>query len=254
MLRKSLAAALLFSAQAFAAAVTPPTLVWQADLDDIAGTYRFAQVSSPGGLWNVRNNSAESRQVSINEVPQALRDKLLNAEIKISELGDRTIYEANEGPSPAGNVLRDFMEARKARVTVKNLPGIDGGRTNDGPDFEGEVELEIFHSSVVRNVPARNSIIRGREEPTWGAAAVDYADLRAVAHAHSEEPAEAAPVEGESAAEAPHAEDLPIIDNARVLRSGNEIIVSIYWIYMEGTESEALYRGSVRLVKVPPGS
>src|SRR5688572_14347065 len=67
-----------------------PASIWQAGLARMAGRYVFAQVASPGGLWETytpaNGGTVTRKQVSINEVPPAFRSGLLAAQITISDL------------------------------------------------------------------------------------------------------------------------------------------------------------------------
>src|SRR4051812_10258548 len=99
MIRVTAGAAVLLTAAARAAAsgddngkIEDPKIdaaaIWPAGLEKLAGRYVFAQVASPGGLWErtlpVPAGGTAPRQVSLNEIPAAFREKLTHASITIS--------------------------------------------------------------------------------------------------------------------------------------------------------------------------
>jgi hypothetical protein len=243
-----------------APASRPPTVnpssIWPAGLATLAGKYVFVQVASPGGLW-LNPARGPARQVSINEVPPALRSRLLKAEITISDLKLPTVVEASERQSPTrrGN-LRGYDEATEGRLVLRNLPGI-GGDDEDRGDFSGRVEFALEHMSHSNPSVAGVLLQRIQQEMTWGAATLDFATLMAVP-LPPERPAGAAaaavPAGGSGAAQrrpaTPAAQEefdpLPVIANARVLRSGIEIIALVKW---RDPASRGLYHGSVRLAR-----
>lgn len=266
-------------------------VIWPAGLQRIAGRYVFSQVASPGGLWE-RTESAKgtqrSRQVSLNEVPAAFRQRLTTAEIVISDLELPTLIEASQRESPSKRgMLRFYSETTIGKVQVKNLPGI-AGRDGDAGTFTGRVLLRLEHQS--HSNPSVAGILQQRlqAEPTWGVAALDYADLSASSippppaegadpggpaakpgsapekkPQAGAKPAGKLPDKGKPAAARPaapkpgekehpeHEEDLegqPIITNARVLRGGIEIFAFVEWETRTGGTTQRIY-GSVRLLR-----
>lgn len=259
--------------------------IWPAGLQKLTGRYVYAQVASPGGLWERLEPSKgrpQVRQVSLNEVPAALRQRLTTAEIVISDLELPTMIEAaqRESPSKRG-MLRFYTEAAIGKVVVKNLPGMSGHDQDTG-NFSGRVLLQLNHQS--HSNPSVLGVLQARQqgEATWGAATLDYADLTASslpadlkegtepASAPKKEtaPEKKVPATGKPAAKATdkpkagngkapakdhpdHEEDLEghsIIGNARVLRAGVEIFAFVEW---ENKTPKGVQRihGSVRLVK-----
>lgn len=238
--------------------------IWPAGLEKLAGRYVFLQVGSPGGLWespvNVRG---EPRQVSINEVPEALRQKLLHAELTISDLQLPTEVEAEERPSPSGRgKLRFYTESAMGKLVLRNLPGV-GGMDVDKGEYTGPVLFQLDHQ--LHSNPSVYGVLQQRmqQEPTWGAATLDFADLTATA-IPPEKPApkgNEAPKNGQGAkaskpdkekkpaagedADTPEEADL-VIANARVLRGGIEIFAFVEWI---DARKARKYFGSVRLMR-----
>jgi len=207
--------------------------IWPANLERIAGRYTFSQVASPGGLWE-RGAGPDGvevrRQVSINEVPAAFRDKLLNAEVVISDLKSPRRVEASERLSPSKRgMLRFYEEEGLGSVVVRNIPGING--QDEEHDYSGPVIFHLQHQS--HSNPSVNGVLqqRGNEEATWGAATLDSATLTANTIPKDEKD------EGDS-----------IITNARILRSGVEIFAFVEWTEKDET-SRRLINGSIRLVR-----
>jgi hypothetical protein len=256
-------------------APTPPVKpeqVWPAGLKSLAGgRYVYAQVGSPGGLWErtiPAKGPLSHRQVSISEVPEPLRQKLTRAELTIS-LDGETRIEAEERMSPAKRgMLRFYTESGMGKLTLRNLPGI-GGISGDTRDFSGPVLLELNHQ--LHSNPSVFGIFQQRQqqEMTWGAATIDFADLQAVS-LPKEDPAKApgaagagkAPGAGKPAAPkagAPgvepkenhdeHAEaETLIIANARVMRNGQEIFAFVEWTKKDKL-AEKTYFGTIRLLR-----
>lgn len=207
--------------------------IWPANLERLVGRYTFAQVASPGGLWErgIGPGGAEiQRQVSINEVPAAFREKLLNAEVIISDLKSPRRMEASERLSPSKRgMLRFYDEEGLGNVVVRNLPGVSGD--DDMSDYAGPVVFHIQHQS--HSNPSVSGVLsqRGQEEMTWGVATLDSATLTATLIPKDEKD------EGHS-----------VITNARILRGGVEIFAFVEWT----EESEGTRRhinGSVRLLR-----
>lgn len=209
--------------------------IWPADLERISGRYTFIQVASPGGFWERTtgpNGEETRRQVSLNEVPAAFREKLQNAEIIISDLKSPRRIDASERLSPSKRgMLRFYVEEGLGNVSVRNLPGVNGA--DEAHDYSGPVLFRIEHQS--HSNPSVSGILtqRGSEESTWGAATLDSANLTASTLPKDEKD------EGES-----------IITNARILRSGVEIFAFVEWNEREGNTSRFI-TGSVRLVRRP---
>lgn len=254
--------------------------IWPAGLQRIAGRYVFSQVASPGGLWESVSNpqgQLKLRQVSLNEVPTAFRQRLTTSEIVISDLQLPTQIEAaqRESPSKRGH-LRFYSETSIARVTVKNLPGM-AGREGDLGNFSGRVLLRLEHQS--HSNPSVNGVLQQRlqGERTWGAATLDYADLTASTLPESPKPGEDAvapatrpatekkptpPAKGtdksKPAAPKPGAKEDPehpeghdgesIITNARVLRGAIEIFAFVEWETKSSKGVQRIY-GTVRMLK-----
>ena len=253
-----------------------PQAIWPAGLEKLAGRYVFAQVASPGGLWE--RAGGESRQVSISQLSAAMREKLTRAEIVISDLKLPTTVEAEERLSPSKRgILRFFSESAQGTLRMRNLPGI-GGADGDAGTYSGPVEFMVEHQGHSNPSAAGVLLQRMNQEATWGAATLDYADLNAIAL-----PAEAQPGTGAGAAagknsprkarpeagaggkeEAPDkagAGAMPdaegrrhpdegaehVIGNARVLRSGVEIFAFVNWT--EKGKRGRTYHGSVRLMR-----
>ncbi|MCC2671730.1 MAG: hypothetical protein K0Q72_4201 [Armatimonadetes bacterium] len=227
------------TAPATAAAPEPmvdPGKIWQANLERIAGRYTFAQVASPGGLWQTfepaGGGKAEMQQISLSQAPAALREKLLAAEVVISDLKTPRKVEAAERLSPSKRgMLRYYEERGAGNVTVRNLPGISGDDAQT--DYSGPVLLTIEHQN--HSNPSVSGILsqRQQQESTWGAATIDFASLTASSVPKDE-----------------NEEGVSVITNARILRSGVEIFAFVEWQEKDATGSRRII-GSVRLVRQP---
>jgi hypothetical protein len=244
----------------------PPKEIWPAGLADIAGHYIYVQVASPGGLWN--RSRGEARQASINEVPAAFREKLLGAYIDILDLQTPTEIEASEYESPTKRgMIRRYTETGKARLVIHGLPGI-GMDPEDKGEYKGPAEISIDHA--MHSNPSVTGVLKTRtmEEGTWGTAILDFAHLGAFATPTGASPTDRKPDAGKpgaakpakpGAAQAepgPSGEDDPrnvVIANARILRSGQEIFAFVEWSQKEA-DGEHRYNGTVRLLRVPPGT
>jgi hypothetical protein len=244
----------------------PPKEIWPAGLASIAGHYIFVQVASPGGFWNRGRGAA--RQASINEVPAAFREKLFGAYLDILDIQTPTEIEASEHESPAKRgMIRRYTEHGRGRLVIHGLPGI-GMDAEDKGEYSGPAEFSIDHA--MHSNPTVAGVLRTRimEEGTWGTAVLDFAHLGAVAiptgsSLNDKKPGAAKP--GAAKPAKPGAdpadprsadEDDPknlIIANARILRSGQEIFAFVEWSQKEA-DGEHRYNGSVRLVRVPPGT
>lgn len=208
--------------------------IWPASLEKIAGRYVFAQVASPGGLWE--SGPAGRKQVSINELSPEMRGRLTHAEIVISGLKLPSVVEASERISPSKRgKLRFYEESAAGRLVMKNLPGI-GGEPDDKGEFAGPVSFTLIHASHSNPSVYGVLVQRQRQEATWGAAALDYADLSATPLVEEADPDEELP---------------SVMANARILRSGVEIFAFVTWKEGRG-EAERTYAGCVRLVREPP--
>ena len=216
-------------------AVKPET-IWPASLARIAGRYVFGQVASPGGFWEVAMENGKprtTRQLSINEVPAAYREQLTHAEITLSDLKLPSTVTAEEHTSPSGRgKLRYYEEQTTGQLVMKGIPGI-GGDEGDSGTYSGPVTFTLAHQS--HSNPSVSGILqmRLRQEPTWGVAVTDYADLHAVA----------LPVKGDD-------EGKVIIGNARILRSGVEIFAYTEWQDKDAPGYRVIH-GSVRFLRVP---
>jgi hypothetical protein len=220
-----------------------PKAIWPAGLEQLAGRYAFVQVASPGGLWERAPNAEgglDTRQVSINEVPPALREKLTHAEIVISDLKLPTTVEASERVSPSKRgKLRFYSEAAEGRLALRNVPGI-GGDGDDRGDFTGPVLFALEHQGHTNPSVSGILLQRLQQEVTWGAATLDFADLSAT------------PLTPE---DKPDAEAQGVIANARALRSGTEIFAYVHWS-QKLRKGERVYSGSIRLMRreaIPAG-
>jgi hypothetical protein len=228
------------------AAKPAPQAVWPAGLQQIAGKYVFVQVASPGGFWDrtIGNDgvSLAPRQVSLNEVPSALKDQLTHAELTIADLKLPTM-DAEERTSPSGRgKLRFYEEHAVGRLTMKGLPGI-GGAQGDTGEYSGPVTFGLDHQSHSNPTVSGVLKLRMEEESTWGVAVMDHASLSAVAP----------PAKGEE-------EGKDVIANARILRSGVEIFAFTEWVYKDAAGEHHIH-GSVRLIRgdvlntaPPPGN
>jgi hypothetical protein len=216
-------------------AVNAKTL-WPVGLEALAGRYVFLQVATPGGMWERGGNTP--RQIALPDCPKELQDLLMKAEIVISDIAKPTEITADErlSPSKRGN-LRFYHEEGSGKLTLKNLPGI-GGADGDKGQYSGPADFALDHQS--HSNPSAFGIMeqRKRQEPTWGAAALDFADLNAFAP----------DVPGKD-------NEAPIMGNARILKSGVEIFAFIEWDG-KGPRGMRNYMGCVRLGKkgadVPP--
>jgi hypothetical protein len=243
----------------------PPKDIWPAGLERLQGTYVFVQVASPGGLWesySPTDGASTRKQVSINELPAAFREKLLDAELTISDVKLPTEIDASQKESPSKRgMLRYYDENATGKLRLRNLPGI-GGDGEDKGAYNGPVEFHLNHQS--HSNPSAVGIFQQRmnQEPTWGAAAIDYADLEAVAipldkpdgltpkSPNGEKGKPAAPKPGAQGKEGeqPDHEVPAVIGNARVLRYGMEIIVFVEWLE-ENEKGRRQINGAVRLFR-----
>jgi hypothetical protein len=238
-----------------------PKTIWPASLERYVGRYAFAQVASPGGLWE-KGGGQPPRQVSINEVPATLREKLTHAEIVISDLKLPATIQASQRTSPSGRgKLRYYSETVAGKLVLRNLPGISGQDVDTGT-FSGPVVFHLDHQS--HSNPSVTGVFKQRmdQEPTWGAATLDSADLSAVSLAtpaakpgSPPSPGTKPPVKAPAMAK-PNAADEDdegeaVIQNARVLRSGMEIFAYVEWSGT-GPRGPRRYQGAVRLVKINP--
>lgn len=218
-----------------------PEQIWPAGLQGLAGHYAYARVASPGGLWKattVGSGERMRRQISVDDLPAAAREKLTQAQITISDIQLPTEIEASERVSPSKRgMLRFYEESAVGSLSIRNLPGI-GGEDEDRGDFSGRALFSLTHNS--HSNPSASGLfkIRQREEPTWGAAALDSADLSATVHSRDAK-------QNEHAHEGP-----PIIGNARILRSGWEIFAFVEWTDKDAA-GEHSYFGAVRLLRRP---
>src|SRR5947207_15775709 len=76
-----------------------PASIWPASLTQFEGRFVYAQVASPGGLWESIPSGDEKvalRQIAIDDLPAALRDRLRKAEIVVSDIHRPTEVEAEE--------------------------------------------------------------------------------------------------------------------------------------------------------------
>ena len=208
-----------------------PKAIWPVSLESLEGRYTFIQVASPGGLWE-RGGEGPPRQIALPDCPKELQDILTKAEIVVSDIAKPTEISAEErlSPSKRGN-LRFYHEEGSGKLTIKNLPGI-GGEDGDKGTFSGPVDFTLDHQS--HSNPSAIGILeqRKRQEPTWGTAALDFADFHAL---HPEVPGK-------------DAVDAPVMGNARVLRSGVEIFAFVDW-KGKGPRGMRGYTGCVRLAK-----
>ncbi|MBI3946646.1 MAG: hypothetical protein HY321_12055 [Armatimonadetes bacterium] len=217
--------------------------VWPASLQSLAGRYVFARVASPGGIWERLRPSqpdarTSTRQVSIDDLPAPLRERLTHAEIIISDLKLPSEVEFDQRTSPSGRgKLRSYYESAIGRLAMCNVPGI-GAESGDSGEFEGPVRFTIEHFSHSNPSVSGVHAQRVQQEGTWGAAALDYADLGAIPLAEdgSDGPGERAP-----------------IANARILRSGVEIFAYLEVVY-QAEDGEHHYSGCLRLVRDSKGS
>lgn len=209
-----------------------PKAVWPAGLETLAGRYAFIQVASPGGLWE-RDGKGSARQIALPDCPKELQETLAKAEIVISDITKPTEIMAEERVSPSGRgKLRFYHETGTGRLSMKNLPGI-GGKDMDKGQYSGVATFTIDHQS--HSNPTVFGILESRknQEPTWGAAALDYADFQV----------SAPEVAGKEDDDLP-----PVIGNARILRSGVEIFAFMEW-HGVGARGQRIYQGCVRLAK-----
>ncbi len=249
-------------------AAVDPKGVWPASLGQLAGRYLYAQVGSPGGLW-MRPSNGTARQVAIDDAPAALQKQLRAAELVIGSVAAGTDVSASERPTPSGRGrLRFYSEEGAGRLTMRNLPGISGGG-KVGAAYSGQAVFRLEHVSHSNPSPLGIFQTRQKEEMTWGAATIDYADLYAYfpdtpqehpgagKPAPAKKPAAGTPTPkppagvGAKPAAPPDDSELEgnaIISNARVLRSGREIFAYVDWTEkLRGVEKR--YTGSIRLVR-----
>jgi hypothetical protein len=253
-----------------------PRTVWEGGLDRLVGKYVFAQVASPGGFW-LRTPDGKGnykyRQVSFTELPRELQTQLTRSEITISDLKEPIERHAKvrESPSKRGT-LRYYTESASGRLVLKGLPGV-GNLPAGKSEFAGEVTFLLEHSS--HSNPSITGVLfqRNNQERTWGTATLDFADFQAFIpekmgtsggkdatdkKGPAPKPSAPAPQRGRGEAQdgngkpaSGEQEDVPIVTNARTLRSALEIFV-----FIEFTEKvkgeERYYTGSVRLAK--PGA
>lgn len=218
-----------------------PKAIWPAGLEKLAGRYVFVQVASPGGLWDDYQEEGKMmslrRQVSINELPASLKDRLTRAEIVISDLTLPSDVEAMERESPSKRgKLRFYEETTKGRLVLKNLPGI-GSEGMDRGEYTGPALFTLEHQG--HSNPSVVGVLnqRQQQESTWGAATLDFATLEATPLNANGEPGEETP---------------SVIGNARILRSGIEIFAFVEWREKD-KRGEHHYTGSVRLLKKTEG-
>ena len=208
--------------------------IWPAGLERLAGRYTFAQVASPGGLYDrftPKDGKEAVRQVALPHLPAALREKLASAEIVISDLTLPSQLDAEERESPSKRgKLRFYTESAGGKLVMRNLPGV-GGVSGCAGEHSGPVIFRLEHNS--HSNPSVNGVLlqRKNEEPTWGAATLDHANLAAF-------------VPGEK----PEDEGNPVLTNARVLRSGVEIFAFVEWTGEDAEGSHSIH-GTVRLVR-----
>ena len=219
-----------------------PEEIWPAGLQGLAGDYFYAGVASPGGLWKATTAAGSGarmrRQVSVDDLSAAAREKLTHAQITISDIQLPTQIEASQRVSPSKRgMLRFYDESAVGSLVMRNLPGI-GAEDEDRGDFSGRVLFSLTHNSHSNPSASGSFKIRQREEPTWGVAALDSADLSATPHS------------GEGKQDEDAHEAAPIIGNARILRSGWEIFAFVEWTDKDAT-GEHSYSGSVRLLRRP---
>jgi hypothetical protein len=216
-----------------------PEQIWQAGLARIAGNYRFVQIASPGGLWQktVTAGKEDVQQLSLSQLPKALREQLQKAEIEILDLQTPTTVKASSEKSPGvGGMLRHYSEDTPGRLVMRGLPGI-GSVDGDSGNFSGGVIFGLDHTSL--STPSVPGVLftRAKTEATWGAATLDYAELIA------QKPLPKGQEDGDP--------QYPIF-NARILRSGVEIFAFFQWTDPEakkkGTQREIW--GTVRLLRV----
>ena len=242
-----------------AAPMLDPKTIWPAGLEKLAGRYVFYQVASPGGLWETftpKNGRSIRRQVSINQLPAAFRDRLTRAEVVISDI-KMPVIEASERLSPSKRgMLRFYSERAEGRLNIRGLPGI-GGNADDAGAFSGPVLFRLDHGS--HSNPSVVGILQQRmhQEQTWGAATLDYADLVAMpvpveAPANGDKPrpqkAPVKPKPGDAEAADDAGDPVPVMVNARTLRSGIEIFSFVEW-RQKGKDGDRHYTGSVRMIR-----
>jgi hypothetical protein len=205
-----------------------PEQIWQAGLARIAGKYRFIQIASPGGLWQktVANGKEDLQQLSLSQLPKALREQLQKAEIQLLDLQTPTTVKASSEKSPGvGGMLRHYSEETAGRLVMRGLPGI-GSTGGDSGNFGGEVIFAIDHTSLSNPSVPGVLFTRAQTEATWGVATLDYAELIA------QKPLPKGQEDGDP--------EYPIF-NARILRSGVEIFAFFQW-----TDPEAKKKGTHR--------
>lgn len=214
-----------------------PRALWEGGLERLAGRYVFYQIASPGGLWehtDHKDGTRSQRQVSINEIPADLREKLQKAELIISELKLPTLVQGDARKSPSGRgVLRFYAETSLGRLQVKNLPGASLDEQGS-LSFDGPVTFRLEHQSHSNPSVSGVLIVRQNSERTWGAATLDFADLNATALPPKDKP---------------DADPATILANVRVLRSAVEAFAFVEWAVPDA-DPPRKYVGSVRLAKV----
>lgn len=239
----SLLAGACFALSAFAGNVEPKAM-WYNGLTQIGGTYQYVQIESPGGLWQedrILNAKSEMKQVSINELPAALKEKLLKAEIQILDI-KQTSIEANQkaspgprGQAPYHGMLRTYEEHATGSLVIHNIPGI-GLMDQDAGEFQGKATLELVMGN--HSDPSDAGILSERlaGEMIWGSAAQmrNYATLEGF---------KAGGVQDDPAAH--------VMANARLLRGGQEIVAYVEWTQKTGKAErpEIIYRGAIRLAR-----
>ena len=242
-----MAAGLLISGGAAYAAPVNPQAMWFNGLDLVQGSFQFVQVASPGGLWledTLPDGHTRKTQISINETPALLREKLLNAKIELRVSPGSSIKTADQAPSPGPHgqppffgQLRHYDETARGTLVVQGLPGI-GLIDGDAGEFQGAVDftLSSSHHSDPSDVGVFQERFQG--EMIWGAAAQsrNYADLSATKTA----------LGGNADPSA------QVLANARLLRGGREIISYVEWIdpTPPAGVTERKVRGSVRLFRL----
>lgn len=216
------------------ASTTPPPSpeqIWPAGLTRIAGTYRFIQIASPGGLWQKTSTGGkvDTQQISLSQLPKPLREQLQKAEIQILNLETPTTIKASSEKSPGmGGMLRQYAEETPGRLVMRGLPGI-GSTEGDTGNFSGMVIFGMDHSSLTNPSVPGVLFTRAQTEATWGVATLDYGELVAQKPLVKGQPEDAEP-------------DYPIF-NARILRSGKEIFAFFQW-----TDPEMKKKGNFRQI------
>lgn len=220
--------------------------VWPVALADLQGEFRFVQVASPGGLW-LRLRKAQGgtvRQISLHEAPAEFRKKLEGAVLELRNVQRVGPIEVSDERSPSGRgTIRRYTENGSGSLVLKGIPGI-GGESGDSGEHTGPVELELSHTSHSNPSPSGIFRLRLSQEPTWGAATIDYADLVAVAPPS----ARRQPASLQQPGQEEDAEPLIVVGNARVMRSGYEIFAFVQWLKEERDQLVDIV-GAVRLLR-----